>query len=50
VGRGYGVPKAPSKDLPEGTIYLPNVTTSRDLPDLGADLLALLRESGVIED
>lgn len=49
VGHGYGTPCPPPEDLPEGTIYLPEVRTGRDLPDLGSDLLALLRKSGVVE-
>lgn len=49
VGHGYGIPKAPRQDLPDGTIYLPDVCTSRDRPNLGDELLALLKQAGVVE-
>jgi hypothetical protein len=49
IGSAYGYPRPPKHDLPEGTIYLPEVRTSRDIPNLDEGLLDLLRQSGVID-
>lgn len=43
-------PGDPPKDLPEGTIYLPSVTSDRDIPDLDKALLGYLRELEIIQD
>ncbi len=50
VGFGYGAPENPKEDLPDGTIYLPSVLSSRDVPDADVKLREILRELGIITD
>lgn len=45
-----GIPGAPIQDLPEGTIYLPEVRTARGAPDAAKDLKALLVKIGLITE
>ena len=46
----YGSPVAPKRDLPEGTIYLPEVCSSHDVPDAYREVERTLRELGVLTD
>lgn len=48
VGVSYGKPAPPPEDLPEGTIYLPEVRTSTDIPDADVLLERYLRELELI--
>lgn len=50
IGDYYGIPAAPVQDLPEGTIYLPQITSARDVPNADALLLQYLRELGLVSD
>jgi hypothetical protein len=50
IGGGYGPIESVKRDLPEGTIYLSGVTSSRDVPDADVELERYMRELGVIED
>lgn len=45
---GYGIPDSPIEDLPEGTIYLPEVCSSHDVPDAADLLLTHMRALGII--
>lgn len=45
---GYGCPAAPVEDLPEGTIYLPEVCSSHDVPNADVLLLTHMRGLGII--
>lgn len=49
-GAGYGMPTDARHDLPEGTIYLPSVRSSRDIPDLDDAVIGYLRELEIIQD
>lgn len=49
VGSRYGTPAPCVQDLPDGTIYLPEVRSSREIPDLDKGLMDLLTKLGVIE-
>jgi hypothetical protein len=49
VSRGYGIPCAPRQDLPDGTIYLPEVNSNYDIPDADAELRRYLTELGLVE-
>lgn len=46
----YGLPAAPPRDLPQGTLYLPEIRSPRDVPEATEMLLASLRELGLIRD
>lgn len=48
VGYGYGMPLDPKEDLADGTIYLPSVTSDRDIPNADVALMQYLREIGII--
>jgi hypothetical protein len=50
VGKGYGTPTDPKRDLPEGTIYLPSVRSEADIPEAKETLLIYLRELGILEN
>lgn len=43
-------PRNPIEDLPDGTIYLPCLKSSRDVPDADTQLLAWLRQLEIVED
>lgn len=45
---GYGIPLAPEHDLPEGTIYLPELCTDRDY-DAATELRTYMTELGLVE-
>jgi hypothetical protein len=48
-GRGlYGSPVDPKRDLPDGTIYLPSICSSHDVPDAYLTVVSTLRELGVL--
>jgi hypothetical protein len=49
-GTGYGPPKAPLRDLPEGTIYLPELRSNRDLPDADEFMRQYLGEIGLLAE
>lgn len=44
----FGVPTKPTEDMPEGTIYLPSLTSDRDVPDADQALLGYLTELGIV--
>lgn len=48
VGGGYGCPTPPKEDLPEGTIYLPEVKSWGDVPKAADELKRYLRELGLV--
>lgn len=50
VGTGYGYPTDPVRDLPEGTIYLPSVLSSVDVPNAKDMLMHHLTELGLLGD
>lgn len=47
---GYGNPRDPIEDLPEGTIYLPCLLSDEDVPDADVALTGYLRELGIVTD
>jgi hypothetical protein len=49
-GGGYGRPAAPLKDLPEGTIYLPELKSNRNLPDADEFMRQYLGEIGLLAE
>ena len=52
-GRGFRasqMPMPPKRDLPEGTIYLPELTAYRDVPDADVFLRAHLGELGLLAE
>ena len=49
VGSYYGYPLNPAHDLPEGTLYLPCLKTSGDVPDADQALLGYMRELGIVD-
>lgn len=48
IGRGYGRPAPCIEDLPEGTIYLPEICSNRDVPDAYNMLMRYMRELGIV--
>lgn len=48
IGSTYGRPAPCIQDLPEGTIYLPQVTSAYDVPNAKDMLLKYMRELGII--
>jgi hypothetical protein len=50
VGSSYGGPASPKRDLPEGTIYLPELRSDYDVPDADEALLGYLRLLGIVND
>lgn len=50
IGQYYGVPSHPEQDLPEGTIYLPELKSSHNVPTAPEMLLQHLRELGIVSD
>lgn len=50
IGAHYGYPTDPDRNLPDGTIYLPSVRSSRDIPDLDTALIGYLRELEIVTD
>lgn len=48
VGSGYGSPTPPIEDLPEGTIYLPSVRSSYDVPNADEMLRKHLTALGIV--
>jgi hypothetical protein len=49
-GATRGRPVAPIKDLPEGTIYLPELMSGRNIPDAHEELKRYLRETGLLAE
>jgi hypothetical protein len=47
---GRGTPKPPVRNLPEGTIYLPELCSDRDVPDADELLKDLLRQADLLVD
>jgi len=47
---GYGRPCPPVEDLPEGTIYLPELCSGYDVPDAHTQLAEMLREVGLLKE
>lgn len=50
IGGGYGHPSPPVDDLPEGTIYLPELRSSRNMPDAHEELKSLLRQMNLLAE
>lgn len=50
LGTGYGSPAAPIQDLPEGTIYLPEIRSATDVPTAHDLLLGYMRLLGIVSD
>lgn len=48
IGSFYGYPSSPEQDLPEGTIYLPEIKSSFDVPTAPELLTRYLKELGII--
>jgi hypothetical protein len=48
VGSGYGSPCPPEHDLPEGTIYLPELYSNADIPSAAEELTRYLTELGLV--
>jgi hypothetical protein len=46
----YGMPLPPRQNLPEGTIYLPELHSGNNVPDAHEQLKALLREVGLLAE
>lgn len=49
-GGGRGMPVPPVKNLPEGTIYLPELRSGSNVPDADEQLLDLLRQAGLVDE
>lgn len=49
-GCGYGIPMSPKRDLPEGTIYMPELRSGVDVPDADVMLIQYMRELGIVDD
>jgi hypothetical protein len=45
----HGIPQPPKKDLPEGTIYLPEICKARGAPNADQELRKLLQDIGLAE-
>lgn len=45
-----GVPAPPIKDMPEGTIYLPELKSSRNVPNAAGELKNMLKQAGFITE
>lgn len=50
IGRDYGKPSKPPETLPEGTIYLPELRSSTDIPDAHKALRDMLRDVGLLRE
>lgn len=50
IGSYYGVPVAPFQDLPEGTIYLPEVRTGQDVPNADKELYRYMKQLGIVNE
>ncbi len=50
LGGSYGIPAGPWQDMADGTIYLPQMLTDRDIPDADVKLREIMRELGIITD
>ncbi|MET8763049.1 hypothetical protein [Lentzea sp. NPDC004782] len=48
IGSSYGRPIDPKEDLPEGSIYLPAVSSHKDVPEVQEILLKYLGELGIL--
>jgi hypothetical protein len=49
-GFGRGTPEPPIRDLPEGTIYLPELKSGRNVPDAHEGLKEYLRITGLLAE
>lgn len=47
---GRGMPRPPVRNLPEGTIYLPELRSGHDVPDAHKALKDLLRQAGLLAE
>jgi len=50
LGKGYGLPTDCEHDLPDGTIYLPSLRSSSDVPDADRFVTDHLRSLGLLSD
>jgi hypothetical protein len=51
IGYGsLGTPSDPVEDLPDGTLYLPSVRSSRDIPNADVQLVRWLTDLGIIHE
>lgn len=48
VGFSYGSPMDPKRDLPDGTIYLPSISSAYDVPDADVALRQHMKDLGII--
>lgn len=49
AGGGWGAPTKPVQDLPEGTIYLPELKYGQDVPDADKFIIQTLKDIGLVD-